>query len=229
MQTHADQSCAQTSSLFQCQLSSDQSGQVYTPNIPNFYFSHENAADFRTGRGANLTTARSGFTYIFTIPAESAERNCTGRVVGIQYCYQAGSLDIDNNKNIFNLLHLNRNGFDFTVNSSFTEQTTPRESFCTNPSGMIQRVCCDTATLGMMDQFQLSSTSYTFAVMLINNNVRPLAFAASSTNYRYEQLQASLGISVPMSFTLAQSSEVNDESLLLLRFILGKRKHQYVQ
>ena len=40
--------CTQTSSLFQCQPYTDQSGLVYTPNIPDFYFSDVNAADFRS-------------------------------------------------------------------------------------------------------------------------------------------------------------------------------------
>ena len=225
-----DPGCTQTSSLFQCQPSTDQSGLVYTPNIPDFYFNDVNAANFRSGGAANLTTSSNGVTYIFTIPAESAERNCTGNVVAIQYCYETRSSQIGSNEiNGFNFLHMNRNGLVFTVTGSFTEQTTPQESICTIPMGMIQQVCCDTATLDMMNQFQLPTTSYTFAVMIINNDARPLAFTASATEYRHEQLQTVLGSSAPQPgniITPGQIAVVTDQSLLLLRFILGNTNLQ---
>ena len=143
-----------------------------------------NAANFRSSGGENLTTSSNGVTYVFTIPAESSERNCTGNVVAIQYCYETRNGQIGFNEiNVFNFLHMNRSGLFFTVTGSFTEQTSPQNKFCTNPMGMIL-ICCDTATLDMMDQFQLPTTSYTFAVMIINNDARPLAFAASTAEYR---------------------------------------------
>ena len=213
------------SSLFQCQPSSDVSGQVYTPNIPDFYFNDENAADFRSGDEENLITLRNRLTYIFTIPAESSERNCTGNVVAIQYCYETRNNRIGSNEiNVFNFLHMNRSGLAFTITGSFTERTSPQESFCTDPEGGIQQICCDTATLDMMDQFLLPTTNYTFAVTVINNDARPLAFAASTTEYGYEQLQEDLRSSAPQPadiITLGQNDVVTDESLLLLRFILG--------
>ena len=222
---YADLGCTQTSSLFWCQPSTDQSGLVYTPNIPDFYFSDVNAANFRSGGAANLTTSSNGVSYIFTIPAESAERNCTGNVVAIQYCYETGNGQIGSNEiSVFNFLHMNRNGLAFTVTDSFTEQTSPQNSFCTNPTGVIQQVCCETATLDVMDQFQLPTTSYTFAVMIINNDARPLAFVSSAIEYRHEQLQAHLGSSAPPPrniITLGQNTVITDESLLQLRFIIG--------
>ena len=218
---YADPGCTQT--LFQCQPSTGQSGLLYTPNIPDFYFNDMNAADFRSG--ANLTTSRNGFIYIFTIPAESSERICTGNVVAIQYCYETKDNRINRTVNIFNFLHMNRSGFDFTVTSSFMERTTPQDSFCTDLTGEIQQICCDTATLDVMDQFQLPTTNYTFAVMIINNDARPLAFVPFATEYRHEQLQAALGSSVPPPgniISLGQNTVITDESLLLLRFILGQ-------
>jgi hypothetical protein len=214
--------CAQTASPFQCQPTSDQSGDVYTPNIPDFYFNDMNAADFRA---INLTTASGRDTYIFTLPAQSAERSCTGNVVAIQYCYQARASDINIRSDVFNFLHMTRNGLAFTVTGSFRERTTPRESFCTDPSGSIQRICCETTNLSVSNQFQIPSTTYTFAVMNININILPLTFVASTTDYRYEQLQEALGNSAPPAgniITLGQHSAVSDQSLLLMRFILGK-------
>ena len=95
------------SALFQCQHSSYSSGQVYTPNIPDFYFDNEKAAAFSTGSsGANLTTAIAGHTYIFTIPPVSAERNCTGTVIALQYCHvDRRNLNVQR-REIFNLFLL---------------------------------------------------------------------------------------------------------------------------
>ena len=121
-------------------------------------------------------------------------------------------------------LHMNRSGLVFTVTGSFTERTSPQDSFCTDPMGGIQQICCETATLDVMDQFQLPTTSYTFAVQVIRGTAWPLAFAASATEYRHEQFQASLGNQAPSPgniFTHSQNDVVTDESLLLLRFFLG--------
>ena len=197
---------------------------MYTPNIPDFYFNDVNAADFRSSSGANLTTSFNGITYIFTIPAESSERSCTGNVVAIEYCYETRMDQIGSNEiNVFNFLHMNRSGLFFTFTGSFTERTSSQNRFCTSAMGGIQQICCDTATLDVMDQFQLPTTSYTYAVMIINNDAWPLAFVPSATEYRHEQLQASLGRLAPppgTTFTLGQNAVVTDESLLLLRFIL---------
>ena len=145
--------------------------------------------------------------------------------MAIQYCYETRNNQIGSNEiNVFNFLHMNRSGVVFTVTGSFTERTSPQDSFCTMMRGPIQQVCCDTATLDMMDQFQLPTTSYTFAVMVINNDARPLAFVPSANKYRHEQFQARLGSSAPPPGdipSLGQDDVVTEESILLLRFILG--------
>ena len=219
---YADSGCTQTSSS----SASPPQTKVDWCTPPDFYFSDANAADSRSGGGANLTTSRNGVTYIFTIPAESAERNCTGNVMAIQYCYETRSGQIGSREiNVFNFLHMNRSGFAFTVTSSFTEleRTSPQDSFCTASMEGVQQVCCETATLDMMDQFQLPTTSYTFAVMIINNDARPLAFAASAIEYRHEQLLVALGSSALLPgdiISFDQNIVATEESLLLLRFIL---------
>ena len=172
------------SPLFQCQFLSEESELVYTPNIPDSYFNDINAARFRTNEGGNRLARSSRNTYIFTIPSESVQRNCSGRVVSIQYCYQARNSDIGKRRNAFNFLSLVQepvqDGVQFTVNSSITIQTTPQNSICTNPPGVIQQICCDNTSLIDNDQFQipLPPSNYTFGVRIINN-IRPLAFTNS--------------------------------------------------
>ena len=100
----------QSSSLFQCQSSSDQSGLVYTPNIPDEYFNDVNVANFRT---SSLNVKGKRATHIFTIPPELVSRNCSGSLVSIQYCYRARDRDIDILQTIFilsSLISLNQLG-----------------------------------------------------------------------------------------------------------------------
>ena len=209
-----------SSSVFQCQFSSQPSGFFYTPNIPDSYFNDENY--IMTNEVAELV---NGITHIFTLPSESVQRNCSGRVESIQYCYQARDSDRNERQNVFNFLSLIQepvqNGVQFTVNSSITIQTTPEDSICSDPPGGIEQICCDTTFLSPTNQFQIPPSTYTFGVEIINNNVKPLAFANTVTKYRVEQYLASIS-SLPSGFmfTLTENTQVN-RSLLLLRFSIG--------
>ena len=110
--------------------------QVYTPNIPDIYFSASNIAPFISG--GNLTTHQEvrGTTIIFSIPPRSPERNCSGTVTTLQYCYEATTNFLRNSqaRNIFNFATLNKNGSRFTVNETFRATTIPRDSGCADSS-----------------------------------------------------------------------------------------------
>ena len=206
--------------MFQCQFSSEPSEFLYTPNIPDSYFNDESYT--MTNGVAELV---NGITHIFTFPSESVQRNCSGRVESIQYCYQARDSDIGHTRNVFKFLSLVQEpvhgGVQFTVNSSITIQTTPEDSICSDPLGNIQQVCCDTTFLSATNQFQIPPSTYTFGVQIINNNVKPLVFTNRATEYRVVQYQAVLGNTPPGSiFTLTENSQMN-RSLLLLRFLIG--------
>ena len=206
--------------MFQCQFSSEPSGFLYTPNIPDSYFNDESYT--MTNGVAELVF---GLTHVFTLPSESVQRNCSGRVVSIQYCYQAKNSERDKRQNVFNFLSLVQGpvhgGVKFTVNSNITIQTTPQNSICTDPPGNIEQICCDNTSLSATDQFQIPPSTYTFGVQIINNNVKPLAFTNTVTEYHVEQYQGGLGNLPPGSmFTLTENAQVN-RSLLLLRFIIG--------
>ena len=205
-------------SLFQCQPSSEQNGQVFSPNIPDFYFSDVNAAEFVIGSSSNLTAASSGVTYIFTTPPPLP--NCTGTLVAVEFCYQVFN-NANDETDIFNLLFLTRNGFDFTVDSQFTVRSTPESSRCTNPNGPIRNICCDRADLPSPVSF---SSSYSFGVVVVNNMVQPLTFASTVTQFNFEHFQVALGVPGPPvgnAFSLGSSSLVN-RPLLLMRFFTGK-------
>ena len=211
--------------MFQCQFSSEPSGFLYIPNIPDSYFNDENYRDNDYDNNI-VTESQNGFTYVFTLPSESVQRNCSGRVESIQYCYQAKDSDIGQTRDVFKFLSLVQepveDGVQFTVNSSITIQTTPEDSICTDPPGMIQQICCDITFLSATNQFHIPPSTYKFGVEIINNNVKPLAFANTVTEYRVEQYQASFESSPSPGnmFTLTENNQVN-QPLLLLRFPIG--------
>ena len=211
-------------SLFQCQFSSDGSGRVYTPNIPDFYFNATNAASFLTDAArANLTASNKGFTRVFTIPSESPQRNCSGNVVSIQYCYQASDSDLGTRRIAFTFLTVELDGLRATVTGSFGIQTNPHSSICTNPPGNIQQVCCDTVSLGPNNQFQIPASSFSFNV-LTNGNLRPLTFADSAVDFRVVHYRSSFGVAILPGnvFVLSETQLQNESSIVLMRLFIGK-------
>ena len=207
-----------SAALFQCQHSTHQDGQVFIPNIPDLYFNHTNAA-FKI---SELMRSRNGSTYFFTIPPEF-ECNCSGTVVAIQYCYRAGRNRINNEQesDVFSFHSVTRDGFVFTVTSSFTVRATPQETKCTDVeiNGRTRYLCCDTTTLSAENQFCISPKNYTFGVTIVNRNVLPIAFK-NNTKFVVEQYQGSLGITLPAgtNYNLTELKKVNG-GLLLMRLI----------
>jgi hypothetical protein len=207
------------SSLFQCQQT--QSGQVYFPNIPDFYFNHTNAADFRTGNEANLTTpgGGKGTAFIFSIPPKSSNRNCSGNVTALEYCYQTKK-GLDKSFDIFALLSLSKNGSQFTVNNRFVIPTTTRGNACTNAP---ERICC---SRNSVPSFQLMSSAYWFGIVpLRNENNRPLAFDNSINKYRVEQYEVTQfgKFGPPLNETFSPMDDLHtDQSFMLLRFYIGE-------
>ena len=212
--------CTTVSPLYQCQSSLEQSGQVFIPNIPDFYFTPENAASFR-GNGGNLTTiTQRGTTYIFTLPALSAQRNCSGTVLSIQHCFQARARDIGQVRRVFDLLNVTIDGGQFTVNERFSVEATLQEEMCADPPGSVERVCCTNGSL----QFRLPASSFVFGVVITDNNIRLLTFTSAVTEYDVERwVRQPSGNYGPMpGDTFSAGDSQTDRSLLLLRFFLGK-------
>ena len=204
-------------SLYQCQSSSEQSGQVFTPNIPDFYFTPENAANFR-GTG-NLTRAGAkGTTYIYTIPALSAERNCSGTLLSFQFCFQTWEKGLGTSLRVFELLNLTRDDNTFTVNRRFiTEHTIARESICADIPASREKVCCTTARL-QSRQLQFSASSFVLGVVLRSNRYRPLTFANEVTEFDVESF---VEMSRPMPGDKFNVSLRANRPHLVLRFFLG--------
>ena len=111
-----------SAALFQCQHSTrtHQDGQVFIPNIPDSQFDP-----------ARFSSVGNGVTYFFTIPPESAERNCSGTVAAIQFCYSFNRNQMNIEQDVFSFHSVTRDGLVFTVTGSFTVRTTPLDGECT--------------------------------------------------------------------------------------------------
>ena len=157
------------------------------------------------------------------------ERNCSGTVLAIQYCYHSSIEDVQTQRQSFsfNYLSLAHDGLQFTVTKAFAVRATPRESICEVPGDVrnVEAVCCDTLHLDTDDVFQIPTTAFVYGITIRFS--RLLAFAESATLYNeVAQFQTQFGTTmlppVGSMFTLNESQLFNDEPLLLLRFILGK-------
>ena len=201
--------------MFQCQPTTDQSGRVFTPNIPDLYFNHTNAVAFRIGAKANLTTVTrlSRTIFIYTTPPESA---CSGIVTAIQYCYHT---TINTQPNFLRFLSLSRDGFNFTVSE---KRTGKANGACSDyPGSDGQRVCCGIKNLATSEQFRIPS-NYTFGVILLRNDVQPLAFSGTADmKYQFPHFVRRLSTSSPTSLTLNEDDYESDRYLLLMRLLLG--------
>ena len=196
-----------------CQSSSQDPEEVYTPNIPDFYFTSANAAAFSS---INLTETVTGTTYVFTIPAVGPERNCSGTVTSLQFCYHVDSAN-GGARTIFDFLVLGRNSNTFTVIDKFPVRT--------NPRGCVSNYCCTSDDLSGSNEFESPMTEFSIGLVVSNDAARPVAFRSSATEYNIPQYQSALGLSGPQdggTFTLGAQDLVDGNSLFLLRFFLGK-------
>ena len=175
--------------------------------------------------------ALDGITYIFTIPAESVNRNCSGTVVAIQYCYHAELTNADINSrsvlNIFDLLSVTTLDTSslLTVRERFTVTSTAAEDNCmlgSQVKGRTPHDCCTTTTLDSSQQFQIPPSSYTFGIQVLSEYPGiPYFFRAAATEFNVNQCQ--IPIVTGDNFNLAVSC-LTGRSLFLLRFVVGKEE-----
>ncbi len=149
-------------------------------------------------------------THIFTIPPESASRNCSGSLVSIQYCYPARDSDINVEQTIFilsSLVSLNQLGL-FEVISTTTIRTTPRNSKCTE-TGPFKIMCCDTTPLSGL---QITSSEYVFGVTI--TNPAAVGLLIFLTEYFIRRTSAALGTTGPSQGSMFTSSTLLHRSIL---------------
>ena len=214
------------SSLFQCQPTTHQSGQVFTPNIPESNFNHTNALAL-TEQGILTPLIRGrGTVFVFTIPPEPT---CSGTVMAFEFCYQTSEGEIDKSRVIFRFASLTRNELQFTVIDfdPIRIRANAQTAICSIlvediDGGNSQYICCETRTLLADEQFQTPSS---FGVVLGQTDESLfLTFSGVNTEFQFPHFQ---GIptgdpdKMDDTFTFTEGDLQNEGSLLLLRLIIG--------
>ena len=92
----------------------------------------------------------------------SAERNCTGTVVALQYCHVDTRNENVQRRLIFNLFLLSDSDEGFTINRSIGIKSVTSDDVCTN--GSMERICCNKFPLNNNLRFQLPSSDYTVGI-----------------------------------------------------------------
>ena len=217
------------SSLFQCQSTTDQSGHVFTPNIPDSYFNHANARALTQQGNLTPLSGGRGTIFVFTIPPEPT---CSGgTVLAIEFCYLTFDDEIDRSRDFFRFVSLTVSGFDFTVIDfdPFRIRTNAEEAICSVLVDDSQYICCETQTLPADEQFQIPSSDYTFGLVTRRgeNEIRPLTFSGENTEFRFPHFRGIPADNdnpnrIDDSFTFTADNFQNEGSLLLLRLLIGK-------
>ena len=104
--------------------------------------------------------------YIYTIPPESAQRNCSGTVTAVEFCYRVRTMDevrSGETKEVFYFLSLTQDSSNqrrFTVNRRIIINSTASNSICAAVSPD-NRVCCENKRL----EYQVPSSTFTFGII----------------------------------------------------------------
>ena len=197
--------------LLQCYSSSDRSGWIYTPNIPDFYF-HPNAT--YPNNINMLRLWQSDYTYHFTIPHQR-NANCSGTVRALQYCYynitntsRFAQFQIGQSRAVFDYMLTRRDSSvrnKSTVSSSSNSSCTRVANSYNGPREEERTIslmyCCDITELP--SHFQISVPSPHIFSVRVNRSSR-----VQLARFRDR---------------LSPTDEAN-RSPLLLRFLIGMMK-----
>ena len=203
------------SSPFQCQPTSNESGLVYTPSIPDEYFNTTFAASLR------LSQLQGGTSIFFPISSEAANKTCIGTVVAIQYCHRASEfvVQMESRGLVAHLVILSNQGdYQFTRNQFIFLRDTPTTRTCRFSSVQYQYVCCAVNLLTRDETFQISP-NVTIGIQSSHSNSLLAITGPDLVNpvERFESLGPLKSI-----YNFNQSNYQNSSYLPLLRLLTGK-------
>ncbi len=209
----------QGSSLYQCLPNPTVPGQSWIPNIPTEYFTNNNSLT-----PSNLGTARFAFTYIFEIPAGGPGRSCTGNVSAIEICYRSAPDQQSGVQKLMEFFVLDKKDNSAKVTQSFPVMVNPLSATCSS----LLRSCCEVVPIQNDHKFELSSSKFTFGIIITHQTIQPIVFAPSFNDFNANQYQISVGLITPTTINFQNTPLVTDNSLMMLRFALGKYTISYV-
>ena len=159
--------------------------------------------------------------YIYTIPPESAQRNCSGTVTAVEFCYRVRTMDEvrpGETKEVFYFLSLTQDSSiqkRFTVNRRISINSTASNSICATVSPD-NRVCCENKHL----EYQVPSSTFTFSIVA-RKDFRLLISTNTTTEYIEQRYFSENAINTSTqegsSFQTRDHVPIN-MPLLLLRF-----------
>ena len=158
--------------------------------------------------------------YIYTIPPESAQCNCSGTVTAVEFCYRIRAMDkvmSGETKEVFYFLSLTQDSSNqrrFIVNRRISINSTASNSICAEV-GRRDRVCCENKRL----EYQVPSSTFTFGIVA-RKDFR-LLISTNTTEYIEQRYFSESAINTATqegrSFRTSDLKPTN-MTLLLLRF-----------
>ena len=183
------------------------------PNISDDYFNAAGAVKLINDRILTLPTDRDTTQY-FVIPTYSPmQRNCSGNVMSINYCYWVPRRERGNNV-VFEVVLGNQHGSSFIVNRTFAVNSMALNRRCKRRGPA--RVCCDTHMLSSEDVFHIPPSRFVFGINLLGHQVR-FRSIFSFSSYEVDDLAIS-----------GQQYELGNQSstpFFLLQFSIGNTFH----
>ena len=150
-------------------------------------------------------------------------------MVGLQYCYRTNTASLQRAMKVFDLLLLSREGLEFTVTQTLDITSVATREKC-SPGSMTEnsQLCCETTVIDGVDSFQITSSNFTFGLHI--GPSRLLTFVSSVTEFNFIQFRERMTTTFESgtTFNLSESSLRLDQSLPLLRFLIGKSELQPV-
>ena len=171
----------------------------------------------------SLTVTADRRVYIYAIPPESAQRDCSGTVTAVEYCYRETRPELQQTKDVFYILSLTPsinqtdNRTQFTVNRRIIINSTASDDKCAVfEDRPWLYVCCENKSLV---KYQIPSSNFTFAIVA-RKDFRLLISTNTTTEYTYLKSfndESVLDTEIQEGNSISLNQQTN-MSLLLLRF-----------
>ena len=151
--------------------------------------------------------------------------NCSGTVVGVEFCYVALEVAFGIDVPLFTLSVLEGKETNFTVLRTIVVRATPGEDCAVGARDNI--FCCGNVPFNIEDQFQLPSSNFAYGLTILSgiaNNL--IAFNRKSIPLNVstfvDQYQRDDALRVGETYTFAPGSLITDATNQYLALKIGK-------
>ncbi len=197
--------CCESTFEWSCSnaVSDSDSTIAYIPDID---------VDPNTLRSTEDTSAATVIIY----PVSSNSLDCNGIVTRVEYCYNKVGASMTN---IFTLLILRENADMFRITRVMLIPRPP-----STDETCIGMICCGSHNFTSVEQFELPISNFAFGVIDPMGG-HLLGFHSTRTEFQtlqYHITTSSLSLNVNATITKSVSSKLEDRTLRIMRFVVGK-------